>query len=115
MRISDWSSDVCSSDLGGDHADDIVPVEGSKHAFHHGFGLVLRAEHADGVGIAHRPRFLYVADDRFGGEVVALLTHRHDATEISHDGERVGLEQLHVGTLARGAGADRPSTSMQYQ
>src|SRR3546814_17373814 len=32
MRISDWSSDVCSSDLGGDHGS--VSLEGFHMEFH---------------------------------------------------------------------------------
>src|SRR3546814_2955590 len=50
MRISDWSSDVCSSDLAGI---DVVGAEGGAHQFLHqpGFlvGAARRRNGADGV------------------------------------------------------------------
>src|SRR3546814_489817 len=35
MRISDWSSDVCSSDLGGDHAKESAMLEEKMHPREH--------------------------------------------------------------------------------
>src|SRR3546814_10057988 len=48
MRISDWSSDVCSSDLGG----------ADRHAqqFFVAAGVVLHPEHADRATLDHRAR-----------------------------------------------------------
>src|SRR3546814_6723281 len=73
MRISDWSSDVCSSDLHGVHAvERRLPVgcavEGADHDLvstrgHHRF----RAPH----GAAYRPAaFHQVAADRRAGKAV---------------------------------------------
>src|SRR3546814_10541860 len=51
MRISDWSSDVCSSDLPGQHqperdrAEQVAEQGGGELVLHHGSGLALALEH----------------------------------------------------------------------
>src|SRR3546814_8443114 len=68
MRISDWSSDVCSSDLGGDRQDAAPPRAGEdargdrrSAARDDRRGLLvprpgLRADHRHGAGAARRGR-----------------------------------------------------------
>src|SRR3546814_10633535 len=66
MRISDWSSDVCSSDLGGEHAGDAGRlrglahdrVGGLQHAVHLGAVEVaqLQLEAAGAADAGHRRR-----------------------------------------------------------
>src|SRR3546814_9646650 len=57
MRISDWSSDVCSSDLHersgelGDRGADIARTEDAQHG-----PLLLRWEEGRNIGNAHRKR-----------------------------------------------------------
>src|SRR3546814_12860368 len=56
MRISDWSSDVCSSDLGGaglEHADalDDAAVLGDVVVDHHGGGHPLQELHLVGAEV----------------------------------------------------------------
>src|SRR3546814_8440046 len=70
MRISDWSSDVCSSDLAVVEGGDALRVE-REHRFHVGFhGQLGGARGADGVGLAafepllHGPTLRQVAVDR---------------------------------------------------
>src|SRR3546814_10694497 len=50
MRISDWSSDVCSSDLGGDHA--LVPnLDGDHARLGHAERADLGDRHLGAVGL----------------------------------------------------------------
>src|SRR3546814_11325533 len=64
MRISDWSSDVCSSDLAGDRIDRIVTALGGQIERHRQAGLpAFEQELVPGV------RFL-------GGSEPRILAHR---------------------------------------
>src|SRR3546814_3126248 len=86
MRISDWSSDVCSSDL-GILAEPLVPIEdhGFAALLRHGDGHDLVSELAlapggggalvrsDGIGVRLLPRDAIVAGEIFGG-----LDHARD-------------------------------------
>src|SRR3546814_4443033 len=74
MRISDWSSDVCSSDLAGIHADRRGPAARLRLRREHGFEpeeAVREMEEQDAVGL-QRPRidaerFLRQQMERDGG------------------------------------------------
>src|SRR3546814_15898184 len=77
MRISDWSSDVCSSDLVLlRHAEDPQPLiaEGSWH------GRILHARRGDG-GFGYDPVFLDPERGRSAAELDPALKNR-----ISHRG-----------------------------
>src|SRR3546814_2442501 len=74
MRISDWSSDVCSSDLGNDQLrfDEFdLPIEIRAT----GFGLI-----ALGITIARRPAFDDVGDEH-GTACIRLLSRTADALQ----------------------------------
>src|SRR3546814_3144217 len=83
MRISDWSSDVCSSDL-GEHDDvvahAVVPRVGQVQDTHRTQVRVLDAAH------------------QFGAALLAVQGHRHGALEQRHahdtrsEERRVGKE-----------------------
>src|SRR3546814_2944285 len=78
MRISDWSSDVCSSDLGA------VYLEAREAAAH---GLHGKAEIVGNVAPCHRQR------DRTGRPAPALLTRG--------DLKQKGRDLLHRGLAAQ--------------
>src|SRR3546814_2649311 len=81
MRISDWSSDVCSSDLAADEIIDIIiaagfklgcrpgpddpPVLEHRHAMRDG----PRARHVMGDGDGRDPEIAYKADDQAVGRM----------------------------------------------
>src|SRR3546814_5837187 len=82
MRISDWSSDVCSSDL--------------THAYRHGFGLALRGRLQHGVGLsdpgASAEEYFQLptaaADRLFGGDLEKLVwigTHRSEERRVGKE------------------------------
>src|SRR3546814_3239977 len=92
MRISDWSSDVCSSDLGGGHAAGVRPAR--RPPGHR------RSAGATGVAVHGRGRRPRLALGRRRPR--AQLPPRH--RRRGHDGRRVG------GAVLRGPrrpGADR--------
>src|SRR3546814_2191808 len=74
MRISDWSSDVCSSDLGGLFGDEGIVIAAVDHGigFQHRFGKLLD-EQRDAVGA-------------LGDGVDQLLRQRLLLGEIADDG-----------------------------
>src|SRR3546814_21120707 len=81
MRISDWSSDVCSSDLGGTVQADHVDTE----------WLECRQRRTDLTAQEHRSSCLYrhVRDDR---QPQSELLHRTLTAENRSDERRVGKE-----------------------
>src|SRR3546814_5132754 len=96
MRISDWSSDVCSSDLQGLDADARMPLEQGVDA-----DAEHRAHHVRGERFAHADR---VGDDQVG---LQLLVQRASAGRGAGQfvAQRMRAEQL-VGVAAE-AGGDR--------
>src|SRR3546814_15532412 len=96
MRISDWSSDVCSSDLRGDVTGDGIPHEGSLSELHQNEAFVLRGflERVpdDPADPDHQPREEGLVEDLRGhADVVddGLASPRPGAervvTEDTHD------------------------------
>src|SRR3546814_3342790 len=81
MRISDWSSDVCSSDLHGEELGQL------------GVGLVDRL-FGDVVARVHEPggeAAAHPVDDRSPGGGVALLEPEEvDLEDLSHGGNQIG-------------------------
>src|SRR3546814_1683005 len=85
MRISDWSSDVCSSDLG--HVRDLVPKEGAvdpEHGFRMRYDLIEKNEkHVAAIAKAAKAAdgiFLATDPDREGeaisGHIAEILRER---------------------------------------
>src|SRR3546814_9251082 len=87
LRISDWSSDVCSSDLGGLHVDRVFLLEGA--------GLVA-AEEAEAANLArqvgqrelHRPGLAVEVVEAEPGEVADQHVARQ--LRVGEAGEVVG-------------------------
>src|SRR3546814_4727238 len=81
MRISDWSSDVCSSDLLGAVGDDCAEIGQAGVGFEHGLGdacgaaVVAPADGVDGVALA----------GDHGG-------HQSSSTVVRSEERRVGKE-----------------------
>src|SRR3546814_12762854 len=80
MRISDWSSDVCSSDLAQARDEDLAPAELAAHIEekHHGYlhaELPLLVALADKVASVHGERHAELA------EVARLVTTVRDDLE----------------------------------
>src|SRR3546814_9238872 len=50
VRISDWSSDVCSSDLRGDGADEVADMPGNERRCCARSGVHAQAQHID-IGV----------------------------------------------------------------
>src|SRR3546814_8736898 len=73
MRISDWSSDVCSSDLDRTHehedkagfANALVATNATRAPHHHGIGL---AAASAAVRRLHAPRRCKRSEERRGGK-----------------------------------------------
>src|SRR3546814_21061394 len=98
MRISDWSSDVCSSDLDGI---DARGHAGRAHGRHHrlGAGLVLRAEKdagelllmlaVAGPAVDHRLDPGAGAGERFAGEAHGRISFRRSKIGRASCRERV--------------------------
>src|SRR3546814_14543287 len=82
MRISDWSSDVCSSDLGGAHLDPrIGPLARLSHA---------RADAAPGRG-ADQPRR---RQWRFPGTGADLLRPSRGVSRVERAALRIGHAEI---------------------
>src|SRR3546814_9149088 len=108
MRISDWSSDVCSSDLVGlavlvgDHAHDLVAAH---------FRLEAAADAAIGAGGDHRMLGLADLDDRFfrqrGGRAglhAGAAGNAFGGEEIlGHAGRYLGIEAARLDGQRKGA------------
>src|SRR3546814_3260916 len=108
MRISDWSSDVCSSDLFDDRGCDaaIRNVSETLRCEHHGY--ILLAQHlqpfADACGeqrvVEEHPGFVENEQRRPPGEPLfetmkKIGEDRRDDAGLSH--QRLRLKTLHVG------------------
>src|SRR3546814_14350163 len=72
MRISDWSSDVCSSDLAGEHVGDIMHNREWPLAFH--VLVVMR-----GIGRQHHPAPLRIHTYRLQAFCVAAYLQQADS------------------------------------
>src|SRR3546814_18665521 len=107
MRISDWSSDVCSSDL-----DDGEAVDDAGPASHPRSALDRRAERGQRLGgsngaidLAEVRRGVAVSDLYAGGHSRSLALRRHDAAlvdDMNRPAQRralPGLEQLLIARL----------------
>src|SRR3546814_15571208 len=84
MRISDWSSDVCSSDLDGTPA-------GTAGRRHGAFGAQLSAARPTTGGHAHRGRVSALIG--FGAPAPAL--HSRGTAAWFHAGRNLGNHPLH--------------------
>src|SRR3546814_12297454 len=80
MRISDWSSDVCSSDLGG----------ADRHAqqFFVAAGVVLHPEHADRATLDHRARDHRRSRDDQRVQGIAIVAERSEERRVGKEGVR---------------------------
>src|SRR3546814_3972713 len=79
MRISDWSSDVCSSDLLVDRGEDHpFPHRRVARVGHRGIGLAQRAQDGGGIGQVVFPAFLDLRSEerRVGKECVSTCRSR---------------------------------------
>src|SRR3546814_17327275 len=87
MRISDWSSDVCSSDLDGGEAEEMVPRRAGLEAPRAG---EIAREHAADRALPRRLAPKWTPIRRFEGELLVL--RRQDRLDIRHRSEegRVG-------------------------
>src|SRR3546814_9376749 len=79
MRISDWSSDVCSSDLRGRVDAEAVVLAGDEHApgievLHGVVGAVVAGFHLDGLAADGQAHDLVAQADAEGGQL-ALEEH----------------------------------------
>src|SRR3546814_15743594 len=92
MRISDWSSDVCSSDLIFDMGFSARAAVLAMGGSHHGLGP--QPEHGDGGGLAFQP--LRDIDDEtersWAADWIGAL-HAHENVTLTRSAERrVGNE-----------------------
>src|SRR3546814_2830714 len=86
MRISDWSSDVCSSDLGIGGADGGMMIERIERAFG-------RRDHLDPEAVEKRARTEGVGRQRVGDAVVIKV--RRLGRELHVESERLGEHPVH--------------------
>src|SRR3546814_2294401 len=97
MRISDWSSDVCSSDL-----DDGEAVDDAGPASHPRSALDRRAERGQRLGgsngaidLAEVRRGVAVSDLYAGGHSRSLALRRHDEALVDEDRKSTRLNSSH--------------------
>src|SRR3546814_20388832 len=88
MRISDWSSDVCSSDLGGQAA--VVAlgrlaIDHQAEALLEGQGLAVGQGELFGEGLGH-------AGEPAGGEAFVGVMDEHAVISWRSEERRVGYE-----------------------
>src|SRR3546814_5784833 len=87
MRISDWSSDVCSSDLSSRAAEDVAAAD----------------HHADlGPGLLRLDDLARQAADHLGVDAVVLVPHQGLAGELEQDaavGEGLRRSEEHTSEL----------------
>src|SRR3546814_12134119 len=96
MRISDWSSDVCSSDLLGDTTDPTqVPISGATSDVPPGSTVTITVTDQDGNEVEAtatvQPDGSYSVDTDISGLVDGALTVEAGATDRSEE-RRVGKE-----------------------
>src|SRR3546814_182219 len=106
MRISDWSSDVCSSDLGGAAlvGDDLQPVARQVEVAHY-----LRPQQAADVGaVGVGPAGIELAAGRGAADVVAALQRQGleaASRQVAGSGEAVVAGTHDNNVIARHASA----------
>src|SRR3546814_20892214 len=97
MRISDWSSDVCSSDLTVEHLDLIADfIVDADFGLRTRCGLFLAVENARGFGFADRLRLAHRAEEaralgRILAAVLAIIRHRQLGEDLTGEEFAFGL------------------------
>src|SRR3546814_6188896 len=90
MRISDWSSDVCSSDLSGvDRASQARQTRGSHK----------NGQQAQGRVVAQRPGALFVVFD--SGQDATVRTLAQTPQDEEHNGAQRQYEQVERGRVGK--------------